>query len=77
MQLSSNGCPQTRLALLWMNLASEPLVSLYTFLPFILCKDLDQHLSPFDLLYAAACALVFSFYWSAYVKEGRGKLVSI
>src|SRR5438309_1962173 len=30
--ISSTGCPQTRLALLWMNLASEPLVSLYTFL---------------------------------------------
>ncbi len=74
---STQGCQQTRLALLWMNLASEPLVSLYTFLPFILCKDLDVstfQLSLFITLRPVLSGL--SFYWSAYLKEGRGKLVS-
>jgi MFS family permease len=73
----SNGCPKTRLALLWMNLASEPLVSLYTFLPFILCKDLDVSTFRLSLFFTLRPVLsVFSFYWSAYLKEGRGKLVS-
>lgn len=73
----SNGCPQTRLALLWMNLASEPLVSLYTFLPFILCKDLGVSTFQLSLFITLRPVLsVFSFYWSAYLKEGRGKLVS-
>lgn len=75
--ISSDGCPKTRLALLWMNLASEPLVSLYTFLPFILCKDLDVSTFRLSLFFTLRPVLsVFSFYWSAYVKEGRGKLVS-
>lgn len=74
---SSNGCPKTRLALLWMNLASEPLVSLYTFLPFILCKDLNISTFRLSLFFTLRPVLsAFSFYWSAYLKEGRGKLVS-
>ena len=31
---NTEGCRDTRLALLWMNLAAEPLVSLYTLIPF-------------------------------------------
>jgi MFS family permease len=75
--ISSDGCPKTRMALLWMNLASEPLVSLYTFLPFILCKDLDISTFRLSLFFTLRPVLsLLSFYWSAYLKEGRGKLVS-
>ena len=73
----SDGCRKTRLALLGMNLASEPLISLYTFLPFILCKDLGVSTFQLSLFLTLRPVLsVFSFYWSAYLKEGRGKLVS-
>jgi MFS family permease len=75
--ISSTGCPQTRLALLWMNLASEPLISLYTFLPFILCKDLNASTFQLSLFITLRPVLsVLSFYWSAYLKEGRGKLIA-
>jgi MFS family permease len=75
--ISSTGCPQTRLALLWMNLAREPLVSLYTFLPFILCKDLNASTFQLSLFITLRPVLsVFSFYWSAYLKEGRVKLIA-
>lgn len=74
---SPNGCPKTRLALLWMNLASEPLVSLYAFLSFILCKDLDVSTFQLSLFFTLRPVLsAFSFYWSAYIKEGKGKLLS-
>ena len=74
---SKKGCPQTRQALLWMNLASEPLISLYTFLPFILCKDLGVSTFQLSLFLTLRPVLsVFSFYWSAYLKEGKGKLIA-
>jgi len=74
---SQRGCPQTRQALLWMNLASEPLISLYTFLPFILCKDLGVGTFQLSLFLTLRPVLsVFSFYWSAYLKEGKGRLVA-
>jgi len=67
----------TRLALLWMNLAAEPLISLYTLIPFILRKDLGATLFQISLFVTLRPVLsVFSFYWSAYLKEGRGKLVA-
>lgn len=60
-----------------MNLASEPLISLYTFLPFILCKDLGVSTFQLSLFLTLRPVLsVFSFYWSAYLKEGKGKLVA-
>ncbi len=74
---SAEGCQKTRLALLWMNLASEPLVALYSLLPFILCKDLNVsnlQLSLFITLRPVISA--FSFYWSAFLKEGKGRLVA-
>jgi MFS family permease len=67
----------TRLALLWMNLAAEPLISLYTLIPFILRKDLGATLFQVSLFVTVRPVLsVFSFYWSAYLKEGRGKLIA-
>lgn len=74
---SQKGCPRTRQALLWMNLAGEPLISLYTFLPFILCKDLEVGTFQLSLFLTLRPVLaVFSFYWSAYLKEGKGRLVA-
>ncbi len=67
----------TRLALLWMNLAAEPLISLYTLIPFILRKDLGATMFQVSLFVMLRPVLsVFSFYWSAYLKEGRGKLIA-
>lgn len=66
----------TRLALLWMNLTAEPLISLYTLVPFILRKDLQATLFQVSLFLTLRPVLsVFSFYWSAYYKEGKGGLI--
>jgi MFS family permease len=74
---SPQGCRNTRFALLWMNLAAEPMISLYTLIPFILRKDLGATLFQVSLFITLRPVLsVFSFYWSAYLKEGKGKLVS-
>lgn len=60
-----------------MNLASEPLVSLYTLIPFLLRKDFGATLFQISLFVTLRPVLsVFSFYWSAYLKEGKGKLVA-
>lgn len=71
------GCRNTRFALLWMNLAAEPLISLYTLIPFILRKDLGATMFQVSLFITLRPVLsVFSFYWSAYLKEGKGRLIS-
>lgn len=71
------GCRDTRLALLWMNLAAEPLISLYTLIPFILRKDFGATMFQVSLFITLRPVLsVFSFYWSAYLKEGKGRLVT-
>ncbi len=67
---------KTRLALLWMNLASEPLVALYTLIPFLLRKEFGS--SPLEISFFIMLRPVlslFSFYWSAYLKEGKGRLI--
>jgi MFS family permease len=75
--LSAQGCRNTRHALLWMNLASEPLISLYTLIPFILRKDFGSSVFQLSLFITLRPVLsVFSFYWSAYLKEGKGRLIS-
>ena len=71
------GCRDTRMALLWMNLAAEPLISLYTLIPFILRKDFGATMFQVSLFITLRPVLsVFSFYWSAYLKEGKGRLVT-
>jgi MFS family permease len=68
---------KTRFALLWMNLASEPLISLYTLIPFLLRKDLHASMFQISLFATLRPVLsVFSFYWSAYLKEGKGRLIA-
>lgn len=79
MTVSKNlkGCPRTRFAFFWMNVASEPLVALYSLIPFLLRKDLDASLFQIALFVSLRPVLsVFSFYWSAYLKEGKGRLIS-
>ncbi len=73
---ATTGSRETRLALLWMNLAAEPLISLYTLIPFILRKDLDASVFQVSLFIMLRPVLsVFSFYWSAYLKEGKKRLI--
>ena len=65
------GCETTKFALLWMNLASEPLIALYTLLPFILRKELGASVLQLSLFVMLRPLLsVFSFYWSAFRKGG-------
>jgi predicted MFS family arabinose efflux permease len=67
----------TRFALIWMNLASEPFVALYTLLLFILRKDLSAttlQITVFATLQPVIA--VFSFYWSSNLLRQRTKLLS-
>lgn len=63
-------------AILWTSLLSEPLITLYSFLSFILYKDLGASAFAVSLLVMLKPVItVFSFYWSAGLK-GSGKLKS-
>lgn len=73
----TKGCPQTRLAMLWTNLASEPLVSLYTLLPFILRKEYVANVFQLSIFLTLRPVLsLLSFCWSAYFKKGKIHLVA-
>ncbi len=75
--VKTQGASQTRFALLWMNLAAEPLVALYTLIPFLLRKEFGCSLFQLSLFFTLRPILsIFSFYWSAYLKEGKSRLVS-
>ncbi len=75
--MKEKGCSKTRLALLWMNLTAEPLIALYTLLPFILRKDLNASVLQISVFVALRPVLsVFSFYWGAYLTHRRNKLLS-
>ncbi len=68
---------KTKRALLWMKLSHEPLVILYALLPFILRKNLQASLLEISILSALRPILpVFSFYWSANLKEKKHLLKS-
>lgn len=63
-------------AILWSNLLSEPLCTLYGFLPFILYKGLGGSAFAVSLLIMLKPVItILSFYWSAGLK-GSGKLKS-
>lgn len=73
----TKGCPQTRLAMLWTNLASEPLVSLYTLLPFILRKEYVANIFQLSIFLTLRPVLsLLSFCWSAYFKKGKSPLIA-
>jgi Major Facilitator Superfamily len=68
---------RTRLALLWMKLSEEPLVALYSLLPFILRKDLSATTLQLSLFIALRPVLsLFSFYWSSNLIHRRNKLLT-
>jgi MFS family permease len=65
---------RTKWALLWSNLLSEPLFTLYGFLAFVLYRDLGASAGAVALMIALKpLVTVLSFYWSAW---GRGRLKS-
>jgi F0F1-type ATP synthase assembly protein I len=67
----------TRAALVWMNLASEPFLALYTLLLFILRKDLQATTFQIAVFVALRPVIsVFSFYWSSNLLRQRTKLLS-
>lgn len=66
----------TKLALLWMNLTSEPLVAIYSFIPFILRKELGATAFQLSLLAMLNPVLaVFSFYWGAQLSYRKNSLL--
>ena len=75
-EIMSRGCLRTRLAWLWMQLSSEPLIVLYTSLPFILRKELGASVFQIALFTALNPILsVFSFYWGAQLSVSKKKLL--
>jgi MFS family permease len=67
---------KTRLALLWMNLTSEPLIALYSLIPFILRKELGSasyQIALFTML--SPVLAVFSFYWGSRLSYKRNHLL--
>lgn len=67
----------TRLAFIWMQLASEPFIAFYTLLLFILRKDLNA--TPLQISVLATLRPVMSalsFYWGANLLRQRSKLLS-
>jgi len=67
---------KTRVALLWMHLANEPFVALFTLLGFILKKDLGASTLQLSVLAITSPVLaVFSFYWSAHLTRHQHKLL--
>jgi MFS family permease len=68
---------ETGRALLWTNLLNEPLFTLYSFLSFILYKDLGASAFAISLLMALKpIVTILSFYWSAGLKGRGGRLKS-
>lgn len=68
---------QTSWALIWSNLLTEPLFTLYSFLVFILYKDLGASAFQVALLTALKpIVTILSFYWSAGLKGRSRKLKS-
>ncbi len=68
---------RTGWALIWSNLLSEPLFTLYSFLVFILYKDLGASTFQVALLTSLKpIVTLLSFYWSAGLKGRAGRLKS-
>ncbi len=68
---------KTKLALLWMNLSNEPLIALYSLIPFILRKELGASTFEISLFTILTPVLsVFSFYWGAWLAHRRSRLLS-
>ncbi len=69
-------CFKTKLALLWMNLSSEPLIAIYSMIPFILRKEIGASTYQIVLFSTLSPILsVFSFYWGAWLSHRKNKLL--
>lgn len=67
---------KTKLALLWMNLSSEPLIAIYSMIPFILRKEIGASTYQIVLFTTLSPVLsVFSFYWGAWLTHRKNKLL--
>lgn len=70
-------CFKTKLALLWMNLSSEPLIAIYGSIPFILRREMGATIYQIVLLSTMSPVLsVFSYYWGAWLTERKTKLLA-
>lgn len=67
-------CLQTRRALLWMHILNEPMVALYTLLPFILVKDFGAGALEVSLFISLRPVLsFFSYFGGIHLSSGREK----
>ncbi|NRA90325.1 MAG: hypothetical protein HRU43_04275 [Simkaniaceae bacterium] len=75
--MEKQGAFSTRLAFIWMQIATEPFLAFYTLLLFILRKDLNATPLQISVLATLRPVLsVLSFYWSANLLRERSKLLS-
>lgn len=75
-ELTNRDCLKTKLALLWMNLSSEPLIAIYSMIPFILRKEIGATTYQIVLFSTLSPILsVFSFYWGAWLTHRKDKLL--
>jgi len=69
-------CIQTRRALLWMHILNEPMVALYTLLPFILVKDFGAGAFEVSLFISLRPILTFfSYFWGINLSRKKSDLI--
>ncbi len=75
-EVKDKDCLKTKLVLLWMNLSSEPLIAIYSMIPFILRKEIGATTYQIVLFSTLSPVLsVLSFYWGAWLKDRSHKLL--
>jgi hypothetical protein len=73
---SVKDCFKTKLSLLWMNLSSEPLIAIYSMIPFLLRKEIGASTYQIVLFTTLSPILsVLSFYWGAWLTHRQNKLL--
>jgi predicted MFS family arabinose efflux permease len=67
---------RTKFVLLWMNLSSEPLVAIYSMIPFLLRKEIGATTYQIVLFSTLSPVVsVLSFYWGAWLSDRKNKLL--
>lgn len=75
-QTAKTGCSRTKLSLLWMNLSGEPLIAIYSSMPFILRKELGATVFQISLFTILSPVLaVLSFYWGSWLTHRKNRLL--
>jgi hypothetical protein len=75
-EIKNKDCFRTKLVLLWMNLSSEPLIAIYSMIPFILRKEIGASTYQIVLFSTLSPVLaVLSFYWGAWLSHRKNKLL--